>query len=138
MKSQAGLAVALVLMMAAPAHAATLPVLTPNDASVVEGDTASVFLVFTVQLSEPAKKGVRVDYTIAGETAAGWVDYKPISGRLSFRAGALSQTVSVEVLPDTLVEGPETFRLVLSNVRGATLAATSAVGTIVDNDATPP
>ncbi len=58
------------------------------------------------------------------------------SGTFSFAAGELSKTVAVGILGDDLVEGPQVFRLVLTNpTGGATLEGlTMATVTIGDDD----
>ena len=48
-----------------------------------------------------------------------------------------TQTVSVAVLGDTVVEPNETFVVNLSGAVNATIADNQGVGTIVDNDAVP-
>ncbi|HEY5908711.1 MAG TPA: Calx-beta domain-containing protein, partial [Vicinamibacteria bacterium] len=63
-------------------------------------------------------------------------DFTGTTGTFSFAAGELSKTVIVPILPDGLVEGPESFRFVLSNpTGGATLGVRRvATATIVDDE----
>ena len=56
-----------------------------------------------------------VKYATADGTATAGSDYNAASGTLTFAAGETSKTVTVAVRGDTLVEGAETFRVVLSN-----------------------
>ncbi|HEX6984152.1 MAG TPA: Calx-beta domain-containing protein, partial [Planctomycetaceae bacterium] len=53
---------------------------------------------------------------------------------LTFAAGETSKEVRVRVFNDTLLEPTETFALNLSNPTNATLPASPAVGTILDDD----
>jgi hypothetical protein len=63
------------------------------------------------------------------------VDYTSGGGNLSFAAADTSQSFTVTILPDALVEADETFDVQLSNVVGPG-ALTKAIGvsTILDND----
>jgi GH18 family chitinase len=56
---------------------------------------------------------------------------------VTFAPGVLSQQVNVAVTGDTTVEPSETLTVTLSNPTGATLATTTATGTITNDDATP-
>jgi uncharacterized repeat protein (TIGR01451 family) len=64
-------------------------------------------------------------------------DFAPAVGTLQFAAGETSKTITVAVIDDALVEGNETFQIMLSNPTGATLGAPDACTvTIEDNDTT--
>src|SRR5207244_12615913 len=62
-------------------------------------------------------------------------DYISALGTLKFAAGETSKTISVLIINDSYLEGPETFNVSLINPSGASLGspATAAV-TIIDND----
>jgi chitinase len=49
-----------------------------------------------------------------------------------------SQQITVAVLGDTLVEGDETFTVTLSSPNGVTIADSSAIGTITNDDVAAP
>ena len=64
-----------------------------------------------------------------------WTVTTPLSSTVEFRPGeATTQTVPVRLLPDTVLEGDETFRIVLSDPVKAVLdsAASAAVATITN------
>jgi len=62
-------------------------------------------------------------------------DYISALGTLKFVAGETSKNISILIVNDAYVEGPETFNLTLSNPSGASLGSTStATVTINDND----
>jgi hypothetical protein len=103
------------------------------DASVVEGDSGTSDLTFTVTLSFAPTSAVTVDYATSDGTA-GAGDYSAVSGTLTFAAGETTKTITVPVTGDTVAELRETLTVTLSNPTGATLADSSAVGTIRDND----
>ena len=100
---------------------------------------------FTVELDIPPRPGdtVTVDYTIEEasppsavqdddyEAAAG---YPFTGGGLTFGSGVTSQTVPVQLLPDSYNEADETFRIVLSNPDKAHLDVDTATGTITNVD----
>jgi len=62
-------------------------------------------------------------------------DYVTSLGTVTFAAGETSKIIAIPLIDDVLVEGNETFTLVLSNAVGATLGSTTAATvTILDND----
>jgi hypothetical protein len=78
---------------------------------------------------------VTVDYAIVAGTATAGVDFTTATGTLTFGPGVTNQTLQVEVLGDTIVEGPETFKIFLSNpTGGATIGVAETPFTIKDND----
>jgi hypothetical protein len=79
-------------------------------------------------------KTVTVGYATSPGNASATGDYASTSGTLTFAPSETAKTVSVSVMGDTLVEGDETFDLVLSNPVNATLAGTSATARILNDD----
>ena len=117
---------------------ATTVSLSSSTASVVEGNSASQSLAFTVNLSAAAPTAVTIGYATANGSAIAGIDYIAISGALTFAAGETSKTIVVPVLGDTIVEQNENFTLSLSNPTGANLGAiTTTTATIVNDDTTP-
>jgi len=114
------------------------PSLSLNDVSIVEGNSGTSWLTFTVKLSTASTQSVSVHYASANGTAAAAIDYTAVSGVLSFDPGITSQTISVPVLGDTGVEGNETFVINLSSSVNATIADAQAIGSIIDDDASLP
>lgn len=113
------------------------PLLTVDDAEVVEGDSGTVELTFTVRLSQSPGKTIHVDYATADGTALAGQDYLAASGTLTFTDGSpATQTVTVQVLGDTTTEFAETLFLNLSNVVGTQLGDSRAEGTILPDDGT--
>ncbi len=118
-------------------------VLSINDVSMAENGT----FTFTITSSNPTETEITgtVDTAnIAGEALAG-SDYTAISGAIFTISGDsldLSDTVTVTVNDDNIVEDDEDFNVNLSNVlfgaatdgTRATLGDASGLGTIVNND----
>jgi hypothetical protein len=77
------------------------PVLSVAGASVIEGDSGTITLSFTVSLSAAATSAVTVDYLTVGGSATAGSDYVATSGTLTFAAGETSKTVQVTVNGDT-------------------------------------
>ncbi len=102
------------------------------------GDGAS--MAFEVSLDRAfatAEHRVTVDYATADGTAKAGEDYTATSGTLTFAAGERTKTVSVPILDDAIDEGQETFKLRLSNARGARIGDGEATGTISNDDPMP-
>ena len=113
------------------------PTLSVNSPSVMEGDSGSTNLTFTVRLSAASGKQVTVAYADAGTgSATSGTDYTAItSGRLTFTAGTTSQTFNVAVTGDVLAESSETVLVSLSSPTNATVSDTAGTGTgTITND----
>jgi hypothetical protein len=93
--------------------------------------------VFTVTLSMASAQTVTVDYATADGSATDPADYTAASNTLSFSPGITQQTLSVQVMGDTAVEGDHSFFVNLSNPSNATIADNQGVGTIIDDDSGP-
>ena len=135
-----GLAAALMpFVLAPPASAAKVKTIRINDASVVEGDSGSKNLTFTVSWSGSKGGGVvSVHYATANVTATAGSDYTAKSGTVSLsNGGCRCGTVTVPVLGDVLFEGTETFQVNLSNPVNATISDARGIGTIYDNEGPP-
>ena len=110
-----------------------------------EGDAGTKLLEFTVTLSGPVEVPVSIHYATADGTAQdenGDGDYQSAGGTLTFLPGGdLTQTITVAVNGDTVLEPDETFQVVLSNLQAGTparnvsLGDAAATATIVDDDA---
>jgi subtilisin family serine protease len=105
---------------------------------------AAATVTLTVTRTSGTASGVTVRYATSdgsatgGATAGGGVDYLTKSGTLTFGAGVTSQTLTIAIVNDTVVDSDsnETFTVTLSDAAGgATIGApeTAAV-TIIDND----
>jgi Tol biopolymer transport system component len=116
------------------------PSLSVGDASVGEGDGRSDDMYFVVTLSKPITKTVTVSYATQAVTATPGVnfatgtDFNQTSGVLTFPPGATWALLPVGIVPDTIPEPNETFKLVLSNPLNAQVARGEGVGTIIDDD----
>src|SRR5207249_1794627 len=114
--------------------------LSINDVTVTEGNSGTTRATFTVTLDAAVDTAVKVDFATADDTAQAGSDYTTTAGTLTFAAGAAgTQTVSVAVIGDTLVELNENFLVNLSNIqaggRDVTPAHPPAQRTIVNDDA---
>ncbi len=110
------------------------PSLTVGDATVVEGNSATVALVFPVTLSAPTPLGVTASYATSDATATAGSDYAAASGTVKFRPGESTRSITVTVNGDVSVEPDETLTVTLSNVVNATIGDGQALGTITNDD----
>ncbi len=114
--------------------------LSIDDAEAAEGAGE---ILFVVTLDGPSAAEVTVGYATADPAgsldpvAAAGIDYESASGTLTFAPGEVSRTIRVPIVDDDLDEPDETFALVLSDPRGATLRRGSALGVIRDDDEPP-
>jgi uncharacterized delta-60 repeat protein len=93
-------------------------------------------VIFTVSRSENASTVVSVDYATREGTAKAGIDYRPISGTLTFAAGETEKTISIRLADDDgLVDGDKSFQVSLSNATGGAVIGTSeGIVTIQDNE----
>lgn len=108
--------------------------ITIGDVRIPEGDSGVSDAAVTVQLVSPSSSEVTVDYTTTDGTAKSGSDYGATSGTIVFPAGTTSRVIHVAIAGDRTVEGDETFNVLLSNPRAATVADAEASVTIVDDD----
>ena len=111
------------------------PALTISDASMTEGNSGTKTLNFTVTLSKASGQNVSVNYATSDGTAKSTSDYAAKTGSLNFAPGSpLTQTISVTVNGDTVVEGDETLFVFLSTSVNASIGRARGVGTITNDD----
>jgi Ca2+-binding RTX toxin-like protein len=115
--------------------AASAGSMSVSDVSVTEGNSGTKLETFTVTRSN-GSLAFDVNYTTSDGTATtANSDYVAASGVLHFAAGQNTQTASVTVNGDTIVEGNEAFNFTLSGpTNGATIIDGLGVGTIVNDD----
>jgi hypothetical protein len=109
-----------------------LPGITVENAFVTEGE--GVNAGFIVRLSNPSYQNISLDYATSDGSALAGSDYQAVSGTVVINAGALTNTITVPILNDNIIELIETYFLKLSNPVNATLQMTQGIGDIVDDD----
>jgi hypothetical protein len=99
------------------------------------GEAAGAIKI-TVTRGGSASSVATVNYATSDGSAKAGTDYGGVSGTLTFGAGVLSQTFTVPVLNNTIVDGKRTVNLALSAPGGGAQLGSraAAVITIVDDD----
>ena len=109
-------------------------------AVATEGDeTDAGVTTFTVTRSGDLSGVTTVEWQVeaASATASDFAGAVLPAGSLTFAAGEDTRTISIELNPDGLDEGNESFNVVLSNPsQEADITSASATGTIIDDDDT--
>ena len=103
------------------------PTLSIQPAETDEGTP----LTLTATLNTRSGRTITTDYQTTSGTATDGIDYTTAAGTLTFPPGTTTQTITIETLPDNLVEPDETLTVTLTNPQGATLGTASAA-TIID------
>ncbi|MEY4906724.1 MAG: hypothetical protein RL260_442 [Pseudomonadota bacterium] len=107
--------------------------ITASQASQNEGSSGTTAFTFTVTRNSGLGTSSAAWAIAHGTTSA--ADFSgATSGTVSFASGETSKTITVNVVGDTTVETAETFSVQLSSPTGATLGATSATSTILNDD----
>ena len=111
------------------------PTLSIADASVVEGNAGTAMANFIVSLAQPAAVPVSFDVTTKNGLALAGSDYTATSRiGVTIPAGSTRATVAVPIIGDTVVEGEDTFQVLVGNVVGAPVADGTAIGRIANDD----
>ncbi len=126
----------------------------PPTISVTDNDTATVTIantangveagsvsgVMTITQSAVSTTNTVIAYTVTG-TATSGADYTALSGTVTIPAGQTTATITIPVIDDAIVEGPETVIVTMNSLTGTTgvalgtAANLTATNTITDNDA---
>ncbi|MCB1869389.1 MAG: VWD domain-containing protein, partial [Gammaproteobacteria bacterium] len=118
-----------------------LPGLSIDNPTVTEGDPAGpdATITFTVTRSGDSSVESTVDYTAIPGSALFPDDYNdsldPLTGTLTFAAGEISKSITIDITDDLISEETETFTVVLSNPSNATIVQGTGTGTILDDEA---
>ncbi len=116
--------------------------LSINDVSIIEGNSGTSLLTFTVTRSGIGG-AVTADWTISAPGGAGnanaadFVAGSVFAGQVAFADGESTKTISIGVQGDVAFEADEAFTVTLSNATGgAGIGDGTGVGTIVNDDFT--
>ncbi|WP_425618742.1 Calx-beta domain-containing protein [Anatilimnocola sp. NA78] len=111
------------------------PSVSVNDVSVSEGESGETLLTFTVSLSAKSPNPVDLKWSTQDGTALSASDYTAVANQtLTIPADTLSQTITVKVSGDKLVEKNETLKVLLSDITGANAGDIEGIGTITNDD----
>ena len=115
------------------------PTITISDLTQVEGDSGTTNFVFDVTRSSNLNNP-SVQFQTADNTATSPSDYTslPLTTLNFTTLGPLTQTITVPVVGDVIIETNETFNVNLSTCSDCTIADSQGVGTIIDNDTVGP
>jgi CSLREA domain-containing protein len=110
------------------------PSISVGDISLEEGDAGTTDFTFTITLSEVSGADVGFSYSTDSFTAAAGIDFIGIADEAVIPAGALSTTITIQVIGEVVAETDETFFFTLSNGFNATIADNQAIATIENDD----
>ncbi|WP_254507321.1 Calx-beta domain-containing protein [Anatilimnocola floriformis] len=114
-----------------------LPAASIGDVAILEGNAGETLLVFTITLdkSNPLADVV-LEVSTQDVTALAGVDYTAFTNQVvTIAKDTTSQTVTVKLNGDTLVEKDETFKLSITKIDGnAIIRDGEAIGTITNDD----
>ncbi|HHH53567.1 MAG TPA: hypothetical protein ENK91_07905, partial [Bacteroidetes bacterium] len=116
------------------------PTLYISNEETYEGNSSTHNLDFTVALDKVPNGSVSFNYQVLDgngsvvNNATAPSDYTATSGSATLSGNTQTYTISVPILGDEVVEDDEQFRVVLSNIQGAIIGNSSAIGTILNDD----
>ncbi|MDA0282955.1 MAG: VWA domain-containing protein, partial [Planctomycetota bacterium] len=97
-----------------------------NDVTIDEGGIATL----TISATRPLTGNVHVDWTTEDITATSGLDYLGASGTLELGPNIQSITIAIATSNDSIAEGNELFRVILSGPIGAVLRDSEGIVTI--------
>jgi beta-glucanase (GH16 family) len=109
------------------------PTVSISSIALFEGDATTTFN-FKVNLSRAYDQAVTVDFATADGTAGAPSDYIAKTGTLTISPQSTEGVISITVVGDTLKEADETFTVVLSNAKNATMSVNTGTATIRNDD----
>jgi hypothetical protein len=93
-----------------------------SDSSIVEGDSGTRNLVFTLTMSQVAPQQVTIAFSTINSSAESPSDYTAAAnGVVTFAPGSTVQTLTIPVIGDAAVESDESFVVSLSNAVNAVI-----------------
>ncbi|HTG46604.1 MAG TPA: hypothetical protein VK646_02990 [Actinomycetota bacterium] len=115
------------------------PTITIGNASVVEGNSGSKPMPFTLQLSGANQDPVRIEYNTSGFTtvpgrACPCEDFAYADKSLKINPGQLTGVVNIEIYGDTTSEPTEKFNVKLTGHIDVVPTGAAGTGTIVNDD----
>lgn len=112
--------------------------LSINDFTQAEGNAGTTNFTFTVTRGGDTSGAASATWTVVNGSAAAADFSGALTGTVSFAAGETTQTISVQVVGDTVAEPNETFTVVLSDPgANTTITDSSGAGTITNDDVPP-
>jgi len=111
-----------------------LPNISIQDVSLKEGNSGKTNANFKVILNQSSNQTVTVQYTTVDDTAKAGKDFTKKTGKLTFKPGVKSQTISVPIIGDKVLEPKEKFSIKLSQPQNAKIIKAQAIGTIISDD----
>jgi hypothetical protein len=107
-----------------------------GDGSAVEGNSGSTNVKFMVTRAGNTSGTTTVDWSTADRTATAGIDYTAASGQVVFGPGDTQQSIMVQTIGDTALEGHEKFVVRLASPVGASVVDGVGIGTILNDDVT--
>jgi hypothetical protein len=112
----------------------TIPSVTIDDITIVEGNAGISNVLIQVRLSNGSYQPVTIAHDTADGTAIAGSDYVATHDTLTFSPGETSKTITIPIIVDNVNEPDESFYVNLSGPVNATLAKTQAIVTIANDD----
>jgi hypothetical protein len=101
---------------------------------VMEGNSGTANMIFTITLSNASDLPVTVNYATRDGTAVVGSDYHARSGTVTFAPGETTKTVAVPVIGDRIGEPNEFIALDLSDAVGANVTNSVGYGYILNDE----
>ena len=110
------------------------PQVSIADASLLEGNSGTSNMTFTLTLTGATTLPATVAYSTYSRSALAGEDFQTVSESVRFNVGETQKTINVPIIGDTAVEPDETFLVALAKTDYATVNRSPATGRIINDD----
>ncbi|MGQ0738151.1 MAG: Calx-beta domain-containing protein [Bacteroidota bacterium] len=110
------------------------PGISIGNKTVVEGNSGQRIVEVSVILSQVVNAPVSLSYRSRNGSAMAGADYVAVNGTVSFAQGERLKKINIPVNGDLVVEGTESFEIILGNSANATMLDSIAVVSIINDD----
>ncbi len=118
-----------------PVVVPVVPKLSFNNTTVYEGNVSANTAHIGFYLSEATTVAVKVYWSTADSSAVAGLDYVPVSDSVvTFLPGETSKIISINTIPDTLMEFNKKLFFKIDSISNGTSAVTKGTVTILDDD----
>ena len=114
--------------------APVIPNIAIQDVAIVEDNAGQKKATFNITLDQITDQTVTVNYATVNNTAIAGSDFVDQIGQIVFAPGVQTQTITVPIIGDTVVEANETFFVQLSEPSNGVITTAQATGTITNDD----
>ena len=99
-----------------------------------EGDEGTTIFNMKIKADQNAPEDINIEYETQNDQAVAGEDFVYKAGMATIPVGAREVSITIEILADTIFEGDENFKIVISSASNAEITGSTGIGTIRNDD----